>query len=54
MNWLEEAVKSYKEKILLGLELYSNINDAIEYANNNSTVGSKAKIIAIDELGMVA
>lgn len=52
MNWLEEAVKSYKEKVLLGLELYATIEKAIDYANSVSTVGIKAKEKALKELSL--
>ena len=50
MNWIREAVESYKSKIELGLELYSDLDKAIEYANDNSTAGQKAKMIAISEI----
>ena len=51
MNLLEVAVASYKEKVTFGLELFGNIEKAIEFANGQSTAGIKAKSIALQEMG---
>lgn len=53
MNWLRDAIESYKEKVSLGLELNNGIIEkAIEYANSVSTVGLKAKKQALIEMGV--
>ena len=36
MDWMTEAVKSYKELLNIGMEVFGNKDKAIEYANENS------------------
>lgn len=50
MDWLREAIDGYKNKVELGLELYGDLESAIQYANDNSTAGAKAKSIALEEI----
>ncbi len=49
MDWMTEAVKSYKELLNIGMEVFGNKDKAIEYANENSCVGKEAKRIALQD-----
>ena len=46
---MTEAVKSYKELLNIGMEVFGNKDKAIEYANENSCVGKEAKRIALQD-----
>jgi len=51
MDWLRIAIDSYKDNLRFGLELYNqDIEKAILYAKENSTAGSKAKELALEEM----
>lgn len=51
MDWLNIAVNSYKDLLTFGFQLYGNVDAAIQYANENSTAGHKAKRLALEALG---
>ena len=49
MDWMTEMVKSYKELLDIGMEVFGNKDKAIEYANANSCAGKEVKRIALQD-----
>jgi len=51
---LKTMIESLEEKIQSGLEIYGNLNQAIEYAKTRSTAGAKVWEIVLAKMGAVA
>ena len=49
INWMDEAVAGYVKQLKTGMAIYNNVEKAIEYANENSCAGKKAKETALSQ-----